>query len=131
MKLPQIVGNNKIRDARICSLYADDNKTTEKIGELFKLTPRRIRAILYANREFLKSDKEWEKTKRVNHLKRLLKKHPGSIGNKCTLDILDQLRVEIEGNKVEHSGSIEHNIFIEGLINKAIPSRIEQYATDN
>jgi AraC-like DNA-binding protein len=106
MKLPQIVTHDKIRDARICSLYAD-GKSAEEIAELHNLSSRRISTILYKNREFLKSEKDWEKIKRIAHLKRLLARHPYGLGNKSTLDIIDQLRVETEGNKLEHSGRID------------------------
>lgn len=105
MKIPEIVGHNKIRDAKICSLYADDNKTTEELGEVFKLTPRRIRSILYNNRVFLKLDKDWEKTKRVHLINKLIKSAQPS--KKDVADLIDQLRIEVEGQKVEHSGKVE------------------------
>lgn len=129
MKIPALTGRNKIRDAKICALYADDNMTTEKIGELFKITPRRVRAILYHNREYLKLDKDWEKTKRIHKLKRLISKANPS--RKDVADLLEQLRVEIEGNKVEHTGKVEHTHFIESIVNKAIPNRVIEYANVN
>lgn len=129
MKIPQIVGKNKIRDAKICSLYADDNKTTEELGELFKLTARRVRAILYNNRQFLKIDKDWEKTKRVHLINKLIKKAAPS--KKDVADLIDQLRIEVEGNKVEHSGDISHTLFFENIVAKTIPNRLESYANTN
>jgi hypothetical protein len=128
MKIPQIVTTNKIRDARICSLYAD-GKSAEEIAELFKLTSRRISTILYKNREFLKSDKDWEKTKRIHHLRRLIAKAGES--KKDVADLIDQLRVETEGNKLEHSGTVEHNHFYNEIIVKPKLDRVGVYASDN
>jgi trehalose-6-phosphate synthase len=55
----------------------------------------------------VKIDKEFEKVKRLNTLKRLLKRHPEEIGKKSTIDIVEQMRVEVEGNKLEHTGEIK------------------------
>lgn len=104
MKLPQIATKHKIRDAKICRLWAADNISMDEIGKRFKISATRVHQIISANRHLIKIDKEYEKLKRLNHLKNLLKKHPESLGKKGTLDILDQMRMEIEGNKIEHSG---------------------------
>lgn len=34
-------------------------------------------------------------------------------------------------DKTEHSGAIEHNVFIENIVSKAIPNRIGNYVSDN
>lgn len=90
----------------------------EQISELFKLSPRRIGQILYKNIDFLKSNKEWEKTKRIVHLKRLLKNHPETLGKKGTLDIIEQLKDETEGSKNNDKGVnvtvVMNNVAIEG-----------------
>lgn len=124
MKIPLIEGRNKIRDAKICSLYADGNKTIEEVAEQFKLTSRRINAILYKNRQFLKIDRDWEKTKRVHLINKLIKN--AAPCKKDVADLLDQLRIEVEGNKVEHSGEVTHNMFFENMVTKytATPNRI-------
>lgn len=95
MKLPQVIGKNRIRDAQICSLWAD-GQATEKLGERYKITPRRVRKILYDNKEYLKSEIDWEKAKRIRKIK-------GWIGDRVSsrdpADLLEQLRKEIEGDK--------------------------------
>jgi hypothetical protein len=69
----------------------------EAIGQRFGITATRVSHIIYRNREFIKLDRNFEKIKRVSHLKRLLKKHPENIATKSTLDIISQLRDESEG----------------------------------
>ena len=102
-----ILTKHKIRDAKILEMYLREDMSAKNIAGLLKLSPRQINRIIYKNREVLKIDKEYEKQKRINHLKRLLKTNPNVLGKKGTLDILDQLRVETEGNKVEHFGKVE------------------------
>ncbi len=107
MKIPkEIKGSKKLRNAKICKLWNDDIfLNAEKIGEMFHLTKRRVNQILYENRDFLKSDKEWEKTKRKRWLKQQIHKRGDS--RKDSADLVEQLRVEEEGTKVEHSGEIK------------------------
>ncbi len=123
MKLPaNIATRNKIRDAKICVLYADGNKTQAEIAEQFNLSARRIGAILYNNIEFLKSNKEWEKSKRIIHLKRLLNTHPDSLGKKGTLEILEQLREETEGTKSSQAVSVVVNV-MQNVVKDDVPVR--------
>jgi predicted DNA-binding protein YlxM (UPF0122 family) len=100
MKLPTdiVSRDNKIRDSKICSLYATDSWTLREIGERFNISETRVNQIIYKNRHLLKIDKEYEKIKRVHVLKRLLKKHPENLGNKSTIDIVEKLRAEDEGD---------------------------------
>ena len=110
MKLPTgIVTKNKIRDSKICSLFATDAWTYEEIATRFGISATRVGQIIYKNRALLVLDQQHEKIKRVNTLKRMLKKHPSNIGNKTTLDIVDSLRNEAEGKNgstnVGHSDS--------------------------
>jgi len=115
MKLPdKIVGRNKLRDAKICALWADDLKTTEEIGEMFGVTNRRVNQILFANPDFLKVQVEWEKSKRVHWIKRAIKVADQS--RKDPADLQLQLKHEIEGEKpIIHIG---HNQFFENIISK-------------
>jgi hypothetical protein len=105
MKLPTAVrGKNKIRDSKILSLYANEAWTQEQIAERFGISATRVGMIIYRNSALVRYDRNYEKVKRVTHLKRLLKKHPENIGNKCTLDILDQVRTEVDGKAGESDG---------------------------
>ena len=99
MKLPQIQGIHKIRDARICRLWLEDNLGSEEIEATgqFNISSRQIRRILYKNREVLKLDREWEKQKRIHWLKRQIKDRGNS--KKDSADLLEQLRKDIEGEK--------------------------------
>jgi DNA-binding CsgD family transcriptional regulator len=99
MKIPQVVTRHKIRDTKICSLWAQENLTCEEIGTRFGISRERVRQILYANRALLIADKTYEKARRLFHLNRLLNKHPESLGTKGTLDIIAEIRKELEGEK--------------------------------
>jgi hypothetical protein len=114
MKLPTgIVTKNKIRDSKICSLYAQDALTYEEIATRFGITATRVGQILYKNRSLLEADKRFEKIKRVNTLKRMLHRHPANLGNKTTLDIVDSLRQETEGRDgIEPVGRNDSRVII-------------------
>jgi len=96
MKLPDIVGLKKIRDASICRRYAEGESATE-IASTFKINVSRVYKILYRNREYLKSDINWEKQKRIHWLKRQIAKKGDSA--KDALDLYERLRIELEGEK--------------------------------
>ncbi len=98
MKIPQIHGRHKIRDTKICRDYVVKLKDVSTIAEDFGMSGSRVYRILYNNREYLKLDKDFEKTKRVQTLKKLTKGKTTS--RKDVVDILDQVRREIEGDKV-------------------------------
>ena len=114
MKLPTaIVTKNKIRDSKICSLYASEAWSYEELATRFGVSATRIGQIIYKNRALLVMDQTHEKIKRVNTLKRLLKKHPSNIGNKTTIDIVESLRTEAEGKSgSEQMGRSDTRIII-------------------
>lgn len=95
MKLPDIKTRHKIRDAKICKLWVQDLKTTKKIGELFKITSRRINTILFKNKEFLEFNADWHKKKRIRNLLKWIDKAKKPEANKLTLQ--NELRTELEG----------------------------------
>jgi hypothetical protein len=130
MKLPEkIKGRNRIRDGAIVLLFKRDDIDFPSLAEKFNLTERRIMQILATNHAFVKRDKEWEKEKRINVLKRLLEKHPSLIAKKSTIDILEQIRKEIDGDEIKHSGlppaqvNISHKTVIFKGINEPEPTK--------
>jgi len=138
MKIPEIKSHNKIRDASICiefeRLIEDENYTQIKmiqkaVAEKFELSERRILQIVRENHAYIPLDKAWEKKKRITRLRMEIKQKEKS--NKDVADLLDQLRIEVEGNKLEHSGSINHNYFFKEIIAKPNLNRLENYAADN
>ena len=89
MKFPEkFQGRHRIRDMAICNLYLNENKSSDELGGMFKLTGRRIRAILYQNREFLQLDRRWEKTKQIWRIKRQISKRPDSTKDVADLEKL-------------------------------------------
>lgn len=107
MKLPEgIVGKNKIRDMAICKDYIDGLLPKEivlKYARTHKISLRRVQQILYENRDFVFKHLGWDKTKRLHVLQRLAEKEiqSGSLlkPNKDILDILEQIRIEVDGSK--------------------------------
>lgn len=77
MKLPEIHGINKIRDAKIVQMYVRDHMGSDEIADKVDVCASRVRQILYRNRSYLKTDKEWEQTKQVNRVNRLIAKRKG------------------------------------------------------
>jgi len=96
MKLPEISGRHKIRDAKICHLWMEELMSTEDIGEKFELTARRVNQILYTNASFLELNRLHEKNKRVRDLKKWITKAEEPKSNKLSLQ--QELRTELEGN---------------------------------
>ena len=100
MKIPkEVKGLHKIRDAYILHLYLNKDFTLDEVGIKVGLTGSRCQQILYTNRHLINWDKAHEKAIRINAIKRLYKNHSDSMGKKSTIDILEQWRKEIEGDK--------------------------------
>ena len=100
MKIPkEIKGIHKIRDSAIVSLFLRENLTLNALGSRFNLTGSRIQQILYNNKQLISWDRNYEKAVRINALKRMEKQYDSVLGKKSTIDILEQLRKEIEGDK--------------------------------
>jgi predicted phage-related endonuclease len=76
-----------------------------RLSEKYKIVERTIYQILEENSDSILSHKNHEKLKRILRLKREIALQERS--KKDVADLLDQLRIEIEGNKIEHSGKIE------------------------
>jgi hypothetical protein len=104
-----------------------------RLNTKYNLAETTIYLILRQNSNILLEDKNWEKCKRVFRLKREIAQKEKS--NRDVADLLDQLRIEIEGHKVNHSGtvSIEHIIFFEEMIAKIdkVPNRVNEYVNQN
>ncbi len=87
MILPkEIKGPHKIRDAAILDLYWS-GMTSEEIEALgiYRIGARRIRKIVYDNKEYLLSLKNYERAQQVHRIKRQIRKRPDS--NKDVIDI--------------------------------------------
>ena len=141
MIIPEkIIGRNKIRDAAICvefeacledKKYLSLESVQRAVAEKFKLCERRILQIVRDNHAYIPIDRAWEKKKRINRLRVEIKQKEKS--NKDVADLLEQLRVEIEGDKPLVDNSI-HNHFVvfrnpealkEGSEGKAPISRLQ------
>lgn len=115
MKLPEkIIGKNKIRDAAIVVEYKKNRTAYKKIAEMFNLTERRILQILSTNHAFIKIDKEWEREKRIARLDRWLNDPKNSDTRKDPLEVQQELRKEIEGDKplVDNSQHFTQLIYV-------------------
>ena len=128
MKIPEKThGIHKLRDTKICMLWAKDLISSEKISERFKLSVRRIHQIVYANREFLKKEQGWEKSKRVRWLQKQIKKAGDT--KKDSADLIEQLRKEIEGDKP--LVNIEKHLHINSEEKSARSNRLRQIYSDS
>lgn len=129
MKLPdKIFGKNKIRDLQILKLFLADNLTLKEIGSKVNLTASRVQQIVYVNRALIAWDKDYEKAVRVNAIKRLYNKHDDTMGKKSTLDILEQLRKEMEGDKPLIDQSRHTHKTVVYLDSKAVKEENEENA---
>jgi hypothetical protein len=102
MKLPKdITGKNKLRDLRICTLYCAGKSIQEIKDECYpNLSLRRLYDITYNNPEFINKRITWPKSKRIHLLQRIAVQAGSHINSKKDiLDVLSELRKEIEGDK--------------------------------
>ena len=117
MKIPkEIKGRNKIRDAAICQdweKFIEDKEYPTKeaiksaISLKYSLSELRIWQIVTGNYAYIPTDKALEKKKRIWELKLDIKNAGQSKKDKS--DLLEQLRVEIEGEKPLIDQSV-HNL---------------------
>jgi len=114
MKIPiKTTGRHKIRDTKICMLWARELVSSEEISAKFKLSIRRIQQIVYANRDFLKLENEWEKSKQARWLKQQMKKKGDT--KRDSLDIQDRLLNIIKDDKVLVDNSKHYHFTIDKL----------------
>lgn len=105
MKLPQMTSKNKIRDYKICREYVYENRPVTDIASTYGISTSRVYIILYRNRTLVSADKHWEKTKRIHKLKRWIGTRKST---KDPADLLNQIRVEIEGDNKFNLDQSQH-----------------------
>jgi len=102
MRLPkEIVGKNKLRDLHICSCYVQGMSVQEIKDSCHpELSLRRLFKIISDNAAFVNPRVAWPKARRI-HLLQKIAVNAGSEINKRKdiLDVLSELRKEIEGEK--------------------------------
>jgi hypothetical protein len=136
MKLPEIQTKKKIRDALICSLLVQ-GKSKEEIADKVKLSVRTIDRVIYKNATVLKNalelTKDLEKVKRILFIQNQIR-----MSKKFSIDLeyspmtlMDDLRDELEGNRIEQANVIVHNHFYKEIIEKPSLSRLEKYVATN
>lgn len=102
MKIPKdIHGYHKIRDSKICSLYATDAWTMEDIAQKFGLTQQRVNQIVYKNRHLLSIDKNYERIKQFHRVKQRIKTLKEKPTTKDILDWEDKLTDCIQDDKLQ------------------------------
>ena len=129
MKLPvAIKSRHKIRDSKILSLYRS-GETMESIAAKFGFTRSRIGQIIYENSHLLELDLKFERAKRINAFIRLHSKLEGVISKgRDEIDILEQLRKEVEGDKITQVNPIQINfINVKHLESQPLETLIDSY----
>lgn len=81
-----------------------------RLGAKYDLSERHVYQILRDTRTLIPINKEYEKRKRIDWLKRNIAKK-GDRTNKDTSDLMEQLRKELEGDKAQIENHI-HNIAV-------------------
>jgi len=114
MIIPKDVkGKNKIRDAKILTMYLNGEGTYDELAQRFGISYQRIGKIIYQNRALIDFDKKHEQGKRVAALNRMLKKHPNQLGpTRDTLDIVKELRAETGDKEQSYAGGSTKVIII-------------------
>lgn len=122
MKLPKLAATSRhpIRDAQILRLFMDGH-SMEEIGQRFGISQQRVNVIIWRNRSLLVVDSIYEKAKRVARLQRIARSKTDRLAPaKDILNVLEQLRREIEGDKPVVDQSIHiTNISLAETIKKA------------
>lgn len=102
----EIKTRKKIRDAKIVNDWMA-GKTQKAISVELGLHEKAIAHIIRKNKDVLRLDKEFEKSKRLHYLNHALSNSKPS--KKDRLDILEAHRKEIEGDKAQVE---THNHFV-------------------
>lgn len=97
----EILGKNRVRDLAICSDYIQGLTPQEIIDRRkLNLTVRRVEQIIYTNSPFVNPRIGWSKSKRLHKLARVAEKAGEALSDKKDiLNVLEQMRKEIEGDK--------------------------------
>ena len=116
MKLPsEVKGNNRIRDAKIISLYVDEGLSQTEIANKFKLAQPRISTILRNNAiTIISTRKDYEKVKRLHSMKKMLS-NPKIPDANSKLEVIREMRKEIEGDGKANVSNTINSISIGGL----------------
>ena len=93
-------------------LFLNENLTLKEIGSKFEMTASRIQQIIYENKHLIDWDRNYEKAIRINALKRMSKDYESVLGKKSTIDIHEQLRKELEGDKPLLNMVIDKRTFV-------------------
>ncbi len=121
------ITRNKIRDAKICTLYSQEALTMTDLAQQFKMSVTRISVILKRNSHLLQWDQNFEKAKRIAFLRReLLKKElAGESTKKDVIEVSAALRDELDGK----NGNTNINIVNSVSINN-FSSLLEKFHAD-
>ena len=99
-----IQGKNRLRDHFICELYIKGTMP-EEIQKILSTSTRpikvsRIYKVISANAKYINPKMGWDKTKRLHRLQRLADLNQDKLSpRKDTIDIMEQIRKEMEGDK--------------------------------
>ena len=102
--LSKITTQHKERDLKICDLWGKDLVPVKNLAKQYKLSKSRIRHILYANRDYLKPNLAWERTKSLQWLKRQKKLRKDTV--KDSLEVQDRITPLIKEDKALIDNSI-------------------------
>lgn len=121
MKMPDIRSRRfKLRNAKIIREYSKGEHTLREIGEMFGMSSTNVNQILYDNRHLLTLDREYEKAKRIGHLKLMLNRAGTALSRgRDATDVIVQLRKEIEGDKPQVENHTHLNLSLAELMEKA------------
>ena len=99
MKIPDVKGRNKIRDAKMIRMWISGEHTQTEIAKQFCITQARLGAILYKNADIIHFDAKHLKNNRLHIIERQIAKKKDAPSRKDIIDILDYQRKEVEGDK--------------------------------
>jgi len=132
MKLPEVIGRNKVRDGKILLLYAQDSLPMSKIGSKFGITGSRIQQILYDNKHLLSINKTWEQIKQKNRIQSHINRKTDSKRDVLEWEELMRKTISDDTPLVDNSQhthvNINDNAYIDSLRKRgvAIPESIER-----
>jgi hypothetical protein len=77
------------RNREIVRLWSEEDKSPQEIGEIYRLTEVRIYQILRENHIFIKMDKDWERKKAIQQVRKMVAQ--ASPSKKDVSDLIMQL----------------------------------------
>ena len=129
MRMPEIKGTNKIRDAKIIWYYNRTNMSKEDIAHKMDLCVSSIEKIVYKNKNYVEIDKSYERQLQIKRVKKKIAKAKPSTKDvhdweKLLADLTKEEKSLVDQSVHNHYQQVKVVIDDNSNISSALQSRV-------